>query len=471
MPIPRPYASIAALAAILVFVLVPQVATAEGEDGNESESKSRISDEVVPYQAELAPERPLTIEAGPKFLGTGKIGSGFELPGGAVWQPQLLIWGTARTGVQAFDPEGDSDTRVSDWSNRLDIFGEVEVSPTERIVVGWSVFRDEGQFSGCQFEPNEGDGCDTEFDPEPQAAFMEFNFGEVFPNLDPDETRALDIEFSGGRQPLLFQDGILINDVIDSVAITRNNINFGGTTNTRVTALGGFNDIHRADNRTDGQATLGALLIETDIPLSTINLDLVFVGSGNDDAGNSFHGGLSFIQRLGPFATLFRALVSQRFSGDTRATRNGGLFFTEINWVPTGTHDNLYLNAFVGINEFSSAARDPTTGGPLGRAGVLFAAVGLGGYGAPIGNRVNDSAGAAIGYQLFLNRNRTWLNFEVGGRKGWTSGVDGDGAVAGGLAFQQALFQNFIFRVDSFIGHREDEDFGWGARCEWLVKF
>ena len=94
--------------------------------------ESRISDEVLPYQAQLAPERPQPIELGPAFLGTGKIGPGFELPGGAVWQPQLLIWGTARTAVQAFDPEGDDDTRVSDWSNRLDIFAEVEVSPTDR---------------------------------------------------------------------------------------------------------------------------------------------------------------------------------------------------------------------------------------------------------------------------------------------------------------------------------------------------
>jgi len=456
--------SIATAATIAVCLFASSLATAAGE--------SRISDQVLPYQSQLAPERPQPIELGPKFLGTGKIGPGFELPGGAVWQPQLLIWGTARTAVQAFDPgqnmNGESP-RASDWSNRLDIFAEIEVSPTDRMVLGWRPFDNRGDFSGCQFEPDED--CDGEFSGEPSVGFLEFNFGEVWPNLDPDESSALDIEISGGRQPLLFQDGILINDTIDSVAITRNNFNFGGTTNTRVTAIVGINDIDRADNQDDNQATLSALLVETDIPASTINLDLVFVGSGDDDDGNSFHGGVSFIQRMGSINTLFRALYSENFDGESPAATDGALFFTEMSWVPTGTHDNLYLNVFAGVDQFSSAARDPTTGGPLGRTGVLFAAVGLGGYGAPLGNRINDAAGAAIGYQLFLNRNRTWILFEAGGLESWNDSNGSQSAVAGGVTFQQAISQRFVARVDTFVGHREDEDFGWGARFEWLTKF
>lgn len=454
-------AAIAATAAVVVCLLVPRVATAASE--------SRLSDEVVPYQSQLAPERPQPIELGPAFLGTGKIGPGFELPGGAVWQPQLLIWGTLRTAVQAFDPEGDGDTRVSDWSNRLDIFAELEVSPTDRAVIGFRPIQNQGEFTGCRFEQNAD--CIGEFEGEPAVGFIEFNFGEVWPNLDPDESGALDIEISGGRQPLLFQDGILLNDTIDSFAITRNNINFGGTTNTRVTGLVGLYDIHRGNNRRDGRATLGALFVETDIPLSTLNLDLVYVGSGDDNDGDSFHAGLSAIQRLGPFSTLFRALISESFDGESAAATDGGLLFAEINWVPPRTHDNLYLNVFVGIDRFSSAARDPTVGGPLGRTGVLFAAVGLGGYGAPLGNDVNDSAGAAIGYQLFLNRNRTWFLFEVGGRESWSGENGADGAVAGGVTFQQAVGQRFVARVDSFVGHQEGEGFGWGARLEWLMKF
>ncbi len=458
----RPFRRLAAGAAIAACFLLPQVTMAAGGD-------SRLSDEKVPFNPDIAPERPQPIELGPKFLGTGKIDKGIEIPGGAVWQPQLLIWGTARTAVQAFDPEGDDDTRVSDWSNRLDIFAEVEVSPTDRIVVGFRPFQDDADFSGCQFEQDSD--CEGEFDGIPTLAFVEFNFGEVWPNLDPEEKWALDIEISGGRQPLLFQDGILINDTIDSVAITRNNITFPGTTNTKVSGIVGFDNIHRGDNLRDRDAILGAVLIETDIPASTINLDLVFVGSSDDDDGNSFHGGLSFIQRIGYFGTAFRALGSVNFDDDSGAARDGALFFSEVNWVPPRTHDNLYLNVFAGVDQFTSAVRDPLAGGPLGRTGVLFAAVGLGGYGAPLGAIVDDVAGAAVGYQWFLNGNRTWLLFEVGGLESWDSDNEDQGAVAGGVTLQQALGRRFVARADTFIGHREEGDLGWGARLELLMKF
>ena len=46
-------------------------------------------------------------------------------------------------------------------------------------------------------------------------------------------------------------------------------------------------------------------------------------------------------------------------------------------------------------------ARGPATGGPLGRAGINFAAVGLGSYGAPLSSRARDVAGGAFGYQKF----------------------------------------------------------------------
>ena len=48
-----------------------------------------------------------------------------------------------------------------------------------------------------------------------------------------------------------------------------------------MTGIAGFHDIHRGDNRRDGRATLGALVIETDIPATTMNLDLVYVGSSD----------------------------------------------------------------------------------------------------------------------------------------------------------------------------------------------
>jgi hypothetical protein len=98
-------------------------ATAPPPDEN-SGGGSRISDEAV-YQIDPAsvPARPRPIlELGNPFLGSGDIAAGIELPGGAVWQPSLLLFGTLRTAVQTFD---DGDDVQSEWASRLDLFANL----------------------------------------------------------------------------------------------------------------------------------------------------------------------------------------------------------------------------------------------------------------------------------------------------------------------------------------------------------
>ena len=82
--------------------------------------------------------------------------------------------------------------------------------------------------------------------------------------------------------------------------------------------------------------------------------------------------------------------------------RNGTLLFSEISTEIYPSHNVLYLNSFVGINNFSSAASAKGAGGPLGRVGILFAGVGLGAYPAALGNRADKSVGGALGFQMFF---------------------------------------------------------------------
>ena len=75
--------------------------------------------------------------------------------------------------------------------------------------------------------------------------FFEGELGELFPNLDQDDRRRLDLGLSVGRQPISFQDGLLINDFIDAVGVTRNNLSPGGAVNLRFTGLYGWNQVNR----------------------------------------------------------------------------------------------------------------------------------------------------------------------------------------------------------------------------------
>ena len=463
------------VALVSLAVVSPCFAAPEGD----GEDGSRYPDEPQPLQIDTFPARPEPLlELGAPFLDTGTLDPGIELPTGAVWQPSLLVFGTYRSAIQTFH-DGASDTTFTEWANRLDLFANLQLSGTERILVGMRPLDRGTRFSGYYFNPDEADideGWHGELNAEITTLFFEGDFGEVFPNIDPDDSQPLDFGFSIGRQPLFYQEGILINDTIDAIGITKNNIFPEGFSNLQLTFLYGWANIHRDDNDRKNDQHLFGLFTEADYAGSTYNLDLVYVydadGANDSDETNqsSFHWGASAVQRIGYLNTSFRAFGSYTAGEDSAAASEGHLLFAEVSWVPFHTYDNMYVNGFVGFDEYSSAARDEDTGGPLGRTGVLFAAVGLGRYGAPLGNRADDSYGAAIGYQKFFGTfKRTQLVVEAGFRNGISD--DEPFAAALGASFQKALGQRTVFRVDTFVAGGEERGPSFGARAEILVRF
>ena len=445
-----------------------------------SESESRISSEALPLQIDAVPDRPklitelIPLPLGDTFLGSGPLGWEFTLPTGAVWRPSLWIFGTYRTAVQTFD-SGPAE-RVTEWANRLDIFGNLKLSGSERILIGIRPLDQDGNFSSYQFHPDKD--AEGEFNANIRTLFFEGDFGEIFPNLDPSDTRALDLGFSVGRQPLFFQNGQLIQDSIDAVGITKNNIPFPWTSNARMTALFGWNNVNRNENRggrnqDDQSAKLFGLFNEIDFPASTVNIDMVFVSS-DKDAGDAIFGGISGVQRLGPFNTTFQVNTSFPLDGDTAETSGGTLLFSEISWVPPRSHNILYLNAFWGIDQFSSAARNFDAGGPLGRVGILFASVMLGQYASPINNQAADAVGGSLGYQAFFGETmRKQLIVEVGVRDNThkTPILRDRGAAAIGARYQQALWQRFTILFDVFGAIQEDRKDAHGGRMELSMRF
>ena len=148
----------------------------------------------------------------------------------------------------------------------------------------------------------------------------------------------------------------------------------------------------------------------------------------------------------------------------------GHLVFTEFSFTPPWTKDSVYANGFWAIDNFTSVARAAGTGGPLGRAGILFAATGYGRYPAPLSNRANDTAGGAIGYQKFLSEfGRKQLVLELDGRV--SKSRTEETAVAGGARYQQAFGRHFLLQFDAYGKFRRDVGAGAGLRMETRVEF
>ncbi len=424
------------------------------------------------------PERPrLLVECGEKFLSPGRLKPGIETPFGAVWRQAFWVFGEYRTALQYTDygPEP-----VAEWANRLDLFGQLNLSGTERVLLGLrpvdEELRDRRRFSSLDLR--DGSSIDG-FNAEVQTLFFEGDFGELFPNLDPHDVLRLDYGFSVGRMPLLAQQGLLINeDRLDAITVTRNTLFTKRILNLRMTGVYGWGSVNRnspdlgVPNIEDHNSRLVALLTESDFAHSTVNADVVYVES-NAPTGDLVAFGLSGIQRhhgyFNTYNSSLHVLGSFPVNGETSFARQGELLFAQTSWTPHHYEDLIYLNVFLAIDQFTSPARGPLAGGPLGQSGLLFSAPGVGRVGAPINVQANNTAGGSLGYQYFFDHTRQQVIWEFGGQKD-TDGTN-RGAIATGVRYQRAIGHHWIAVFDATVGKRESTNVGTSVRAEARAKF
>lgn len=463
------------------------------------ESKSRLSDVSVPYlDTKSFPPRPKPIiEIGNPFFGSGNITHVMKLPTGEVLTPTFIVFGTYRSAFQGYEnpqlepPAVKHQPRV-EWANRLDLYGNLQLSGTERVLIGIrplddSTFARPGQarYAGYDFNPTNGaEGwVDDSFNARITTLFFEGELGQIFPKLDPFDNKQLDIGFSIGRQPLLYQDGMLIDDDIDAIGITRNTLIPRGMDNLQVTAVYGVDQINRGDGIDHNDRGLFGLFFNSDIGPTTWNLDTAYV-VGDGTVGDGAYAGLSATQRIGELNTTFRILGSEAlasehpdgnspqsmFGNGASALGSGVLLFSEVSYTLPSTRDIVYADAYWGIDRFTSAARGPDRGGPLGRVGILFAEQPIGRYGSALSSNPERSFGAALGYQKFLDAaQRRQLILEVGARL--PTDVEPTSAVATGARYVHALGQHVVLQFDTFGVVNEGTGFGYGGRAELRVEF
>ena len=367
-----------ALSALIVGALVASAAGPALADGlfplGEKRGVVRLSDEVILFRKlEDFPVRPaFPIEVGDPFLDTGPLNEGFKMPGGANWQPRLWGFLNYRTAVQVFD-NGIAE-RAIEWANRLDIFANLQLTGTEKLIVGLRPLDKNrpGQFTRYAVEPDNRDGGIGEFNVDVQTLFFEGDVGSLLPDLDRKGMRPIDFGFAIGRQALNFQEGILINDTVDSLGVIRNNIPVAGTSNVRATAIWGWHRLDRNDARTGSDPQMFGLFAAIDAPTSTINIDAIFVDD-DVDPGDGLYFGVASIQRIGEMGTAFRVNTSLALDDGIATVDDGVLISAEVSWRPHASDDIVYVNPFVGLGRFTQAGREPILGGPLASLGILFA--------------------------------------------------------------------------------------------------
>lgn len=486
------------LALFLGVMLAPAAATAQvatvkegdpidrfleeckGDPLEANEDQSRLSDECFPLADLPARPRPL-LELGGKFLGTGNLSKGIKMPGGAVWQPAFVAFGTIRTAAQGGSfpaPAGGERPQLAEVVGRVDLFGNLYLTQTERILVGFRPLDQMGQFTSLTLKHPSDSTLEGEFQDQFNATlstlFFEGDFGELLPNLDRDDSSFLDIYFSVGRQPLAFGDGLIVNeDQLDMVGLTRANQKWFGAVNTRVTAVYAWGEMNRLGllgNRPDADGSLIGLFSEMDWRSTTTEIDAAFVlGSevsndclaGTTACGNGIYASFGDIRRIGHYNNTFRVMGSFPLGDETPFNTQGVLVHNQFGWTPHHSYNYWYVGAFAGIGEFRSAVRGPGFGGPVGATGILFAAPGIGRLGAILGNSADNAVGASIGHQMFFADLRQQLVIEVGGRANReyeTMGVTVPARQFAGFGarYQAAMGRRFVLVVDALGNYDVD---------------
>lgn len=430
----------------------------------------RLPSKPAPYLGDgQIPARPaLPLELGAPFLSTGNLYEGFTLPGGAVWQPRLWVFGTLRTALQSIDD--GINPRTTEWANRLDVFANLQLTGTERVLIGLRPLdkNRSRQFSGYTIEPAGQRGWEDDTNANIRTLFFEGDFGSLFPNLDALGMKPIDYGFSVGRQPLLFQNGILINDTVDALGIVRNNLHVPGTSNLRVTGIWGWSGLDRPVGPGNSNSTMLGLFSAADLPKTTLNLDLIYVGD-RASLGDAFYVGGAATQRLGLINTTFRANSSIALNRTTAESTNGTLLSAEISWTPHRSDDIVYIDPYVAIGNFTQAGREPINGGPLAPLGILYAGSGIGTIKSLLSSSAHDVAGFAMGYQAFWDNHRRNLVLEVSARK--DMGKQSYDAAGFGAQLQQAIGQRVLWTLFGGVAAQAGHDPAYAMRTEFLIQF
>jgi hypothetical protein len=440
-----------------------------------SDEKARLSNVPIGLQP-IPPRPPLLVELNDHFLSPGFLSPGFALPTGEVVRPSLWVWGVNQVDYDWFNSPASGTKNISEMPERLDLFAQLNLTATDRIVYGIRPFDQERLnqrvYTSVGFNPDYSPSRDG-LNADVETLFYESDLSQLFPGLDPYDTRHLDYGFSVGRQPLLVQEGLLINaDQLDAVTVTRNTINHDLDLNTRATFMYAWDRVHRNDDDYDPSARLYGFFTETDFHKLTVNVDLVYVSADNPSTGSAYFAAFSAIERMEIFHQTFNEsfhVLTSVPEEQTAAAGRGTLLFNEFSYTPHGTPSLVYLSTFWAIDNFSSAARNPEVGGPLGQTGLLYASPALGRFGSPLSNQASDAVGFALGWQIVLDSTRRSIDFELGGRDSTIGG--GAGQVGFGIRYQRAFGQHHALILDTFVSKAESFDVATGVRVVWLTKF
>lgn len=388
--------------------------------------------------------------------------------------PSFLVYGDYRTavGIHRF---GGKPSRQ--WAHRLNLDMDLRLTGTERFHMFTGPLDDNGRFTRLDFSDSDNVEFEEELDFRPDTAFFEGDLGAITGSLAGTDA-PFDLPFTMGIVPLLYQNGIWMEDAIVGFAVGspwRHSRLFNWE-NFETTFFAGFADVNSPAFQDQNAAKVFGTAWFIEAYGGYIEADYAYLDE-RQDLGRSYHNAaIAYTRRyFGKISNSIRFIgnAGQRGPAIDR-TADGVLLLLENSLITSQpSHFVPYFNGFVGNGRPQSVARAGGSGEILRNTGINFESDGLTAY--PTLNATGaNSYGGAVGFNLLSAdfRQQFVAEFTALDRYGnpAMSRIAGP-QYAIGARYQRTLNNRALIRFDAINGWLDNDSNIYGMRSEFRWKF
>ena len=388
-------------------------------------------------------------------------------------KPHLYVYGDWRTAV-AYNDNGAAEKALV--ATRLNLEVDFQITSTERIHAFFRPLDKNGRFTRAEFGGNSPQESELELDGNVDALFFEGDVGAIFSGISG-EYATFDLPFAVGIIPMLFQNGIWVEDAFTGLAFTipaQNSPTFD-ISNYDITFFAAFDRVTTA--AVPGAKSRVYLFGVTGFFEMLEGYLEVGYGYTLDDTGfgGSYHNlAAAFTKRyFGWRNNSARVIgnVGQEPNNNAAQTATGGMFLIENSIIVDEPALTVpYFNFFFGVDRPQSLARDAGAGGILKNTGILFETDGLTGF-PTMDATGSDAVGAAVGIQFLFDLNmQLVLEMAALHTYGDNSTIPGD-QFGFGARYQIPINHAMIIRLDAMFAFNEGGNNLMGFRVEYRWKF
>lgn len=389
------------------------------------------------------------------------------------------IYGDWRTG---FARNNDGLRSQSVLATRLNLDADWKLTGTERIHAFFRPLDHGGNFTGCVRTAG-GSDCKSRIDIKADALFFEGDLGSMMAGWT-DRYQSFDLPLTFGKIPLLFQNGVWLEDAFSGLAFTIPARNSPGLdiSNMDFTFFAGLDNVNTPgivdrSGRANGSNRMIGATAFIEANQGYWELGFAHVKPKDDFADQGYNNAaVAFSRRYGGWLSNSVRLIhnfGQNPIAGVRKSANGTLLLIESSLVTQKPLTLVpYLNLFIGKDRPQSVARAVDAGGILKNTGINFETDGLTGF-PRLDDTANNTHGGALGVQYLFDLQQQ-IVVEVATVR--PHGDPTNRAIAGrqtalGLRYQRNLDKAWIFRADAMVADRANARDLSGVRFEIRRKF